>query len=161
MTVQKNAWNVKAGRRFYLHKEPPKDSQMKKLLVSIATAGLLLSAGVAYSQNPSAQRDAPSQTSPAQPGQAAPSTGGQTQTAPTQRNGASPQTGERRGGREGMRGREGSDRDGVRVRIGRDRDGYRQRGGYRYSDYGSRCRTIIVRTHRHGRTIIQRVRRCR
>jgi hypothetical protein len=60
-----------------------------------------------------------------------------------------------------MRGRDGSDRGGVNVRIGRDRDGYRQRRGYRYSDYGSRCRTIIVKTYRHGRTIIQRVRRCR
>jgi hypothetical protein len=60
-----------------------------------------------------------------------------------------------------MRGRDGSDRDGVNIRIGRDRDGYRQRRGDRYSDYGRRCRTIIVRTHRHGRMIIERVRRCR
>jgi hypothetical protein len=128
---------------------------MKKLLVSIATAGLLLTAGAAFSQN---QRDTPTTSSQ---GQTAPSTGGQTQTAPAQRNGASPQNGDRRGDREGMRGRDGSDRGGVNVRIGRERDGYRRGRGDRYSDYGSRCRTIIVRTHRHGRTIIQRVRRCR
>jgi hypothetical protein len=150
---------------------------VKKLVISIATASLLLSAGAAFSQTPMVQKDAPIQ--PAPQTQAAPT--GQTKTAPVE-NKAAPSTkpiaqrgdqGERReqsserreGHGEYREGRsERRERGGVNIRIGGDRegyrDGYRHHRGYGYAKYGARCRITIVKSYRHGRRVIQRIRRC-
>jgi hypothetical protein len=145
---------------------------MKKLIISIATASLLISAGAAFSQtqNPVVQKDAP-----AKPAQAAPA---QTQNAPAStqaapaapRTGASTRTGERREGerrgdtgeRRGDRSerREGGERAGINIRIGGDHDGYRHRRGFRHAEYGARCRVTIVKSYRHGHRVIKRIRRC-
>lgn len=143
---------------------------MKKLIISIATAGLLLSVGTAFSQTPIVQKDAP-----ARPAQAAPA---QTQSAPAPiqaapaapRTGAAAQTGarregERRGdsrerGGERTERREGGERTGLNIRIGGDRDGYRHRRGFRYTEYGARCRVTIVKSYHHGHRVIKRIRRC-
>lgn len=147
---------------------------MKKLVISIATVSLLLSAGAAFSQTPMVQKDTPAATPSTQ---AAPT--GQTRTAPVE-NKAAPSTrstaqgGDRREGEQRAQGserregrgenREGRserrDRSGVNIRIGGDRDGYRHRRGYGYAQYGARCRTVIVKSFRHGHRVIQRTRRC-
>jgi hypothetical protein len=145
---------------------------MKKLLIGIATASLLISAGATFAQGqtPMVQKDAP-----AKPAQAAPA---QTQSAPltsqaSPRTGTAPQSGERREGRRGDGGerrgdrserREGGERSGINIRTGGDRngyrDGYRHRRSFGYAEYGSRCRTTIVKSYRHGRRVIKRIRRC-
>jgi hypothetical protein len=48
---------------------------------------------------------------------------------------------------------------GVNIRVGGD--GYRHRRGYGYGQYGARCRTIIVKSFRHGHRVIKRIRKCR
>ena len=150
---------------------------MKKIMISLATAGLLLGTGAAFSQN----------TGPAtSPGatQSQPAPGGGSQSAPSgeRRGGTATQSGgERRDGnrgersgerggerssttvrggeREGTRVREGGGRSSVNVRIGGG-DGYRYRRGHRVNVYASGCRTIIVKKHYHGQTVIKRIRRC-
>jgi hypothetical protein len=145
---------------------------MKKLVISFATAGFLLSGGAAFSQTPSptVQKDAPAQS------QAAPTTAPAANqgTTSTQRSGASAQTGARREGArraeggEGRRDRserrEGGARTGINIRVGGggDRDGYRhRRGRLGYAEVGGHCRTVIVKSFRHGHRVIQRIRRCR
>jgi hypothetical protein len=145
---------------------------MKKLVISIATAGLLISAGAAFSQTPSptVQKDAPAQSTASKP-QAAPTTAPAANqgTTSTQRSGASAQTGERREGarraeggeRRGER-HEGGARTGINIRVGGgDPDGYRhRRGGFGYAQVGGHCRTVIVKSFRHGHRVIKRIRRC-
>jgi hypothetical protein len=147
-----------------------------KKLVIIATAGLLLSGGAAFSQA-TPQKDAPAQSGAFQP---APST--KSQSAPatqsnSQRSGASTQTGERRQGAEGGARREGAEhgerrgerserhegreRTGINIRVDGNRDGYRHRRGYGFVRYGSRCRVMIVKSFHHGHRVIKRIRRCR
>lgn len=145
---------------------------MKRFVLSIATAGLLLSAGAAYSQNTQTQqKDTPAQTTQSGNGQTSQTGQGQNSSS-TQRSGASTQTGERReGARRSERGerrgerterREGGERMGLNIRVGGDRDGYRHhRRGYGYAQYGARCRTVIVKSFRHGHRIVKRIRRCR
>lgn len=151
---------------------------MKKLVISIATASLLLSAGAAFSQTPMVQKDTPA-AAPSTP--AAPT--GQTRTAPVENKAApstqpTPQSGDHREGErraQGSERREGRgenregrnerrERSGVNIRIGGDRDGYRDgyrhRRGYGYAQYGARCRTVIVKSFRHGHRVIKRMRRC-
>lgn len=146
---------------------------MKKLVISLATASLLLSAGAAFAQSPMVQKD--TQTTPST--QAAPAS--QTKTTPVE-NKAAPSTqpttqsgdhregerraqgSERREGRgENREGRsERRERSGVNIRIGGDRDGYRHRRHLGYAQYGSRCHTVIVKSFRHGHRIVKRIRRC-
>jgi hypothetical protein len=144
---------------------------MKKLLVSLAAAGLLISAGAAFSQNPIVQKDAPSQaTTPSTNTQT--NTNAQIQTNTNRRgSGAAAQTNqtnrttiqqraERSGDRDGVRGREGS-RSSVNIRVGSgDRGELRHRRGHRINVYASGCRTIIVKRRHHGHTVIKRIRRC-
>lgn len=150
---------------------------MKKLVIGIATASLLLSAGAAFSQTPMVQKDSPSTTPSTQ---AAPT--GQTKIAPAD-NKAAPTTPTTQSGvhREGERRAQGSERregrgesregrserrerSGVNIRIGGDRDGYREgyrhHRGYGFAQYGARCRTTIVKSYRHGHRVIKRIRRC-
>ena len=68
-----------------------------------------------------------------------------------------------RGGAE-MRMRGDRDRDSDRDRGGRmqmrDRDrGGERMGARRHRDW-DRCRTVIVRSHRHGMDVVRRIRRC-
>jgi|EndMetStandDraft_5_1072996.scaffolds.fasta_scaffold88687_2 hypothetical protein len=54
----------------------------------------------------------------------------------------------------------------VDVRIHGDRDRYHRdwrhdRDRYRYRRYGHHgCRTVVIREHRHGTTIVRRIKRC-
>jgi len=136
---------------------------MKKIVMSIAAAGLLLSAGAAFSQNATVQKDAPAQAAPTTTAPSAPAT---TKAAPaTPRSGTSAQMGDRREGenRGGDRSerRERGERGGINIRVGGgDRDGYRHRRGYGYAQYGARCRIMIVKSYRHGHRVIKRIRRC-
>lgn len=148
---------------------------MKKLVI-IATAGLLLSGGAAFSQA-TLQKDAPAQSGASQskpaPSIKAQSAPAKPQSAPatqstSQRGGASTQTGEHRQGaergeRRGERSErhEGRERMGINIRVGGDRDGYRHRRGYGFVRYGARCRVIIVKSFHHGHRVIKRIRRCR
>ena len=150
---------------------------MKKMIIGLATAGLLLGTGAAFSQN---TQSGPTTSPGATQGQPAP---GGSQSAPSGERGggtAAQSRGERRDGnrgersgergdrssttvrggeREGMRGRERGERSSVNVRIGGG-DGYRHRRGHRVHIYASDCRTIIVKKRYHGRTVIKRIRRC-
>jgi hypothetical protein len=151
---------------------------MKKLMIGLATAGLLLGTGTAFSQNTQSGPAASPGTTQSQPApggsQSAPSgerSGGTaTQSGGERRDGnRSERSGERggerssttvRGGeREGMRVRERGGRSSVNVRIGGG-DGYRYRRGHRVNVYASGCRTIIVKKRYHGQTVIKRIRRC-
>jgi hypothetical protein len=142
--------------------QPTKEYTVKKLAISIATVSLLLSAGAAFSQNPSpmVQKDTPTT-------QAAPT--GQAKTAPAE-NKAAPSTqsttrsGDHREGERHAQRSERRDRSGVSIRIGGDRDGYRRgyrhHRGYGYARYGAHCRTTVVKSYRHGHRVIKRIRRC-
>lgn len=144
---------------------------MKKIVISIAMASLLLSAGAAFAQTSMVQKDTQTTTPSTQAGPTS-----QTKTAPFE-NKATPSTkqssdrregeqrtqrGERRESRgENHEGRnERRDRSGVNIRIGGYRDGYRHHRGYGYARYGARCRTTIVKSYRHGHRVIKRIRRC-
>lgn len=147
---------------------------MKKLVISIATASLLLSAGAAFAQSSMVQKDAPAQTPSTQ---AAPI--GETKSAPVE-NKAAPaaqrttQTGDHRAGERRAQGgerregrgehREGRserrERSGVNIRIGGDRDGYRHGRHLGYAQVGGHCRTVLVKSFRHGHRIVKRIRRC-
>lgn len=65
------------------------------------------------------------------------------------------QGGERREGRS-----EGGERNGVNIRIGGNRDGYRHGRHLGYAQVGGHCRTVLVKSFRHGHRVIQRTRRC-
>jgi hypothetical protein len=142
---------------------------MRRLLFNVAIAGLLLSSGVAFSQDNQPR-----------------SGSGGTSTTQTQSGDQSKQSGERRSGerrdggerserrasdrgsvtvrggdREGTRVREGRDRRSVNVRVRGDRDDFRYRHRHRgVGVYVGGCRTIVVKKHYHHRTIIKRIRRC-
>ncbi len=155
---------------------------MKKIMIGLATAGLLLGTGAAFSQNSERSQSGPA-TSPGTT-QSQPAPGG-SQSAPSgeRRGGTATQSGgERRDGnrgersgerggerssttvrggeREGMRVRERGERSSVNVRVRGGGDSYRYRRGHRINVYASGCRTIIVKKHYHGRTVIKRIRRC-
>jgi hypothetical protein len=152
---------------------------MKKIMIGLATAGLLLGTGAAFSQNTQSGPTTSPGTTQSQPApggsQSAPS-GGREGGAATQSGGErrdgnrSERSGDRggdrssgttvRGGeREGMRGRERGERS-VNVQIRRGGDGYRHRRGHRMDVYASGCRTIIIKKRHHGETVIKRIRRC-
>ena len=50
----------------------------------------------------------------------------------------------------------------VRIHGDRhDRDWRRDHDRYRYRRYGHHdCRTVVIREHRHGQTIVRRIKRC-
>lgn len=138
---------------------------MKKLMFSLATAGLLLTMPV-YAQN--TQTNAPSATTTKQDSQGAAARRDDPSGARerTDRRGESRDRGERREGfhreerrTEGFR----SDRRrgvNVRVRIGDDGYRHRQHRGY-FIGRGGECRTVVVKKRFHGRVVIRRIHRCR
>jgi hypothetical protein len=154
---------------------------MKKTLLSLATVGLLLSTGVAFSQNTETKTQTPagSTTTKTQSGTTG-QTNTQSQSGQTgERSGTQggqrrdgdrgERSGERSGGsvsvrggeREGARVRRGGDRTSVNVRIRGDRDSYRYRHRHhRVGVYVGGCRTVIIKKRYHGRTVIKKIRRC-
>lgn len=125
---------------------------MKNLLITAAIAGLLIG-GPAMAQN-SDQTQAPAATT-TQSGTNAASSRDGVRTRTTIRQGGERTTMER----STMRTRNG-DRTSVRVRMGGDRYGYRHRAHRGYVAFAHGCRTVIVKKHFHGRTVIKRIRRC-
>jgi hypothetical protein len=156
---------------------------MKKIMIGLATAGLLLGTGAAFSQNTersqsgSTTSPGATQSQPAPSGsQSAPSGGREggtaTQSGGERRDGNRGERSGERGGdrtsttvrgsgeREGMRVRERGERSSVNVRIRGGGDGYRHRRGHHIGVYTGGCRTIIIKKRYHGRTVIKRIRRC-
>ena len=155
---------------------------MKKVLMSLAAAGLLLSTGAAFSQNTETKSQGSAASTPSTTqSQSAPSgerrerSGGGERREGSERRGerGNVSGGERREGserrgergnvsggeRQGMRVREGRERGGVNVRIGGDRDGYRyRRHHHRYGVYVGGCRTIVIKKRYHGHVVIKRIR---
>jgi hypothetical protein len=138
---------------------------MKKLMFSLAAAGLLLTVPV-YAQN--TQSNAPAATTTKQDSQGTTERRGDRDGAreQTERRGESRDRGERREGfRTEERRTEGyrSDRRrgvNVRVRIGDDGYRHRRHRGY-FVDRGDRCRTVVIKKRFHGRVVIRRIHRCR
>jgi hypothetical protein len=151
-----------------------KETLMNKVLISLATAGLLLSASAAFSQNTETKSGTTvspgtSQTAPSESGERRERSG--TQNGERRDGDRSERRGERsgerregvsvRGGeREGERVREGGERRGFRVRIGEGREGFRDRPRRHFGVYEGGCRTIIIKKRSHGETIVRRIRRC-
>ena len=110
---------------------------MKKIMISLATAGLLLGTGAAFSQNTERSQSGPTTSPGTTQGQSAPSgsqsapsgeRGGGTATqSGGERGGTATQSGgERRDGNRGERRERGGDRSSTTVRGG-ERDGMRVR----------------------------------
>jgi hypothetical protein len=142
---------------------------MKKVIIGLATAGLLLGAGAAFAQTTETKPQGGTTTSPTTQTQP------QSQSAPGgERRGTSSQSGERRDGDRGERrgersgsdrgnvaGRDRGERSSVNVRVRTGGDGYRHRQRHhRIGVYSGGCRTIIVKKRQYGRTVIKRIRRC-
>jgi hypothetical protein len=137
---------------------------MKNVLISLATVGLLLSSGAAFSQNTDRnQSGTPSttQSQPAQTGQDS-NTNRNSERRDTNRGERSGERSERRGDRDSARVRDRGERSSFNVRI-RSGEGYRYRRHHREGFYvgGGGCRTIVIKKHYHGRTVIRRIHRCR
>ena len=150
---------------------------MKKVLISLATASLLLSSGLAFSQN---TEGAPRGGAPSgQAGPPAASEGGERRgegrgERSERREGGNDRREGRserrdgggvtiRGGGEGARMRVGDRGGDVRIRIRGDRHHgwrHRYRHGPSYALSVGGCRTVIVKRYSHGRTVIKRIRRC-
>jgi hypothetical protein len=139
---------------------------MKKVLMSLAAAGLLLSTSAAFSQNTETKSQGSAASTPSTTqSQSAPSGERRERSGGGERREGSERRGERGnvsgGERQGMRVREGRERGGVNVRIGGDRDGYRyRRHHHRYGVYVGGCRTIVIKKRYHGHVVIKRIRRC-
>ena len=136
---------------------------MKKLLLTAAIAGLLIGGpAMAQTTNQNSNQTGKSENMTTQSdSKVAPS--GERQrvrsdatTRDRGERGSMREHGERRTMREGDR----RERSSVNVRIGGDGYGYRHRHHRGYYAYGGGCRTIIVKKHYHGRTIVKRIRRC-
>jgi hypothetical protein len=131
-------------------------NQMKQVLISLATVGLLLGSSAAYSQNTERSQNGTTTSPSTSQSQSAPDT--------ERRSGASNDgAGQRRAGTstDVNRDRRGG-RSNVNVRVHIGGDGYRYRHHHRgvgvYA--GAGCRTIIVKRWHHGHRVIKRIRRC-
>jgi hypothetical protein len=142
---------------------------MKKTLVSLATVGLLLSAGAAFSQNTETKTQTPAGSATTQSQVNAKSGEGSSTKTEEHRDGQRSERREGRsrsnvtvrGDRDGMRHRDLGNRTSVDVRI-RGGEGYGYRRHHRHMGvYVGRCRTIIVKKWHHGHRIIKRIRSCR
>ena len=124
---------------------------MKRTLLCLATVGLLLNAGSAFSQNTETKTQTP-----------AGSTTIQSQSGQTGERSSTQSRARRDGDRDGARSRQRSERSSVNVRIRGDRDGYRHRRHHRHGIglYVGGCRTILVKKWHHGHRVIKRIRRC-
>ena len=155
---------------------------MKEIMISLATAGVLLGTAqpslrklrkIAKRHNDQPRHDPEPVRSQRQPIRSERERGGgtATQSGGEHRDGnRGERSGERggersgttvRGGeRKGMRVRERGERSSVNVRVRGGGDSNRYRRGHRINVYASGCRTIIVKKHYHGQTVIKRIRRC-
>jgi len=144
---------------------------MKKVLVSLATAGLLLATSAAFSQNTESRRLAAPTADQASPPAAVESgeRRGERRGDGSERRGQRSEPNERRDGGSvtvrrggdgaGTRVRERGDRGQIRVRVDGDRHGYRYRHGHLHVAH-SGCRMVIVKKRSYNRTVIKRIRRC-
>jgi hypothetical protein len=142
---------------------------MKKTLMSLATVGLLLSAGAAFSQNTETKTQTPAGSATTQ--SQINTKSGERSSSRTEerregqrserREGGSRANVTVRGDRDGMRHRDRGSRTSVNVRIrGGEGYGYR-RHHHRMGVYVGGCRTIIVKKWHHGHRVIKRIRTCR
>jgi hypothetical protein len=147
---------------------------MNKLLVTMATAGLLLTAP-AFAQNinsnqgqntPGATSQQGSQTNTGSPngsnaGRLQNDQNGSTQGQRAQRNSGerSSVTGNRDERREGRESFSTHNRSTTGVRI-HEREEFRHHRGFRVR-VGGECRTIVVRERHHHHVVVRHIRRCR
>ena len=144
---------------------------MKKTLMSLATVGLLLSAGAAFSQNTETKTQTPAGSATTQSqintksGERSESKSGERREGRSDRHESRTRSGSdvnvrvRSGDRDGARNRERGERSSINVRV-RGGDGYYRRHHRHMGVYVGGCRTIIVKKWHHGHRVIKRIRRC-
>jgi hypothetical protein len=146
---------------------------MKKTFMSLATVGLLLSAGAAFSQNTDSKTQTPAGSATTQSqintksGERSESKSGERREGrrgdrheSRTRSGSDVNVRVRSGERSGMRVRERGERSSINVRV-RGGDDHRYRRHHRHMGvYVGGCRTIIVKKWHHGHRVIKRIRHC-
>ena len=137
---------------------------MKKLLLSAALVGALMS-GPVLAQNAEQNQNSKAPSATTQTDTKVAPSGERARVSGSVR---TQERGERHRMHDGDRGR----RTTVGVRVSGHRDSYRQRVSYRYRDsyryrhhhgyaaYGYGCRKITIKTRYHGHVVIKRIKRC-